>query len=416
MLRAHARGVKGGKWFGLIDKVYSPKTLSLAWQKVRSNAGACGVDGITIEAFAKDSESRLLVVNEHLKEGSYQPKPVNRVWIDKPGSNKKRPLGIPTVIDRVVQQAVRMALEPIYEQRFSDQSYGFRPGRSCHDALRRVNGQLESGHTHVVDIDIQGYFDTIDHERLIQLLKEDVSDGRVLEIIEGFLKAGVMEEGAYEISETGTPQGGVISPLISNIYLDELDHLMESKGMVMTRYADDMVILCKSAKEAERALETVRKWMTGVGLKLHPEKTRIVAMEEVDSNFDFLGYRFKRIQSGRILKLVRPKSVKKLRESIRKKTKRNNGYSMKTLIEQINPILRGWFGYYKQACRGQQRELDGWIRMRLRSIYRRRHRKYGRGRGSDHYLWPNKHFAELGLFSLETAQSEAIGLLRGVKH
>ena len=416
MLRTLARGVKGGKWFSLIDKVYSERTLSLAWQKVRSNAGACGVDGITIEAFAKDSESRLLAVNEHLKQGSYQPKPVKRVRIPKAGSKETRPLGIPTVTDRVVQQAVRLVLEPIYEHRFAEHSYGFRPERSCHDALRRVNGQLESGYTHVVDIDIQGYFDTIDHERLLKLLKEDVSDGRVLEIIERFLKAGVLEEGAYENNETGTPQGGVISPLLSNIYLDGLDHLMESRDMSMTRYADDMVILCKTAEEACRVLETVREWMTAVGLKLHPQKTRVVSMQEADNHFDFLGYRFKRLKSGRILKLVRPKSVKKLRESIREKTKRTNGHSMKTILEQINPILRGWFGYFKQAYRGQQRELDGWIRMRLRSIYRKRHGKRGRGGGSDHQRWPNKHFAELGLFSLETAQREAMSLLTGVKH
>ena len=416
MLRTLARGVKGGKWFSLIDKVYSERTLSLAWQKVQSNAGACGVDGITIDAFAKDSESRLLTVKEHLKRGSYQPKPVKRVRIPKAGSKETRPLGIPTVTDRVVQQAMRLVLEPIYEQRFADHSYGFRPGRSCHDALRRVNGQLESGYTHVVDIDIQGYFDTIEHERLMKLLKEDVSDGRVLEIIKHFLKAGVLEEGAYEISEIGTPQGGVISPLLSNIYLDELDHLMERNGYAMTRYADDMVILCKTAEEARSALETVRGWMTGVSLKLHPEKTRVVNMHEADNYFDFLGYRFKRLKSGRLLKLSRPKSVKKLRESICKKTKRNNGQSMKTILKQINPILQGWFGYFKQAYRGQQRELDGWVRMRLRSIYRRRHRKRGRGRGIDHNLWPNKHFAELGLFSLETAQREAIGLRNGVKH
>ena len=416
MLRTLARGAKGGKWFSLIDKVYSPKTLSLAWQKVRSNAGACGVDGITIEAFEKDSERRLLVVNEHLKRGSYQPKPVKRVRIPKPGSNQTRPLGIPTVIDRVVQQAVRMVLEPIYEHGFAGHSYGFRPGRSCHDALRRVNGQLESGHTYVVDIDIQGYFDTIHHERLMKLLKEDVCDGRVLEIIERFLKAGVLEEGAYESSETGTPQGGVISPLLSNIYLNELDPLMEGKGMALTGYAEDMVILCKTAEEAGRALETVRDWMREAGLKLHPEKTRVVSMQETGNHFDFLGYRFKRLKSGRLLKLARPVSTKKLRESLQRKTKGNNKDSMETIIESINPILRGWFVYFKQAYRGQQHELDGWIRMRLRSIYRKRHRKRGRGRGLDHQDWPNKHFAELGLFSLVTAQSEAISLLKGVKH
>jgi RNA-directed DNA polymerase len=403
MLRTLARGVKGGKWFSLIDKVYSQRTLSLAWQKVRSNAGACGVDGITTATFEKDSEKRLLAVNEHLKRGSYQPKPVKRKRIPKPGSQETRPLGIPTVTDRVVQQAVRLVLEPIYEQRFAEHSYGFRPGRSCHDALRRVNGQLESGYTHVVDIDIEGYFDTIDHERLMKLLGEDVSDGRVLEIIKRFLKAGVLEEGTYEISETGTPQGGVISPLLSNLYLDGLDHLMERCGYAMTRYADDMIVLCQTVEEANEALKAVHEWMSGVGLRLHRQKTRVVDMQEANNSFDFLGYRFKRQKSGRLLKLARPKSEQKLRENIRRQTRRNNAHSMEMIIERINPILRGWFGYFKQAYRGQQRELDGWIRMRLRSIYRKRHRKRGRGRGSDHQRWPNRHFAKLGLFSLEAA-------------
>lgn len=416
MLRTLVRGVKGGKWFSLIDKVYTDRTLSLAWEKVRSNAGACGVDGITIARFEKDSESRLLAVKEHLKNGSYQPKPVKRVRIPKPGSKQTRPLGIPTVTDRVVQQAVRMVLEPIYEHRFAEHSYGFRPERSCRDALRRVNGQLADGHTHVVDIDIQGYFDSIDQERLMKLLEEDVSDGPLLEIIERFLKAGVLEEGEWEPSEEGTPQGGVISPLLSNLYLDELDHLMELEGYAMTRYADDMVVLCKSAEEASRALARVREWMAQVKLTLHPEKTHIVDMREAGACFDFLGYRFRRGKRGKIAPLVRPKSEQKLKESIRKHTRRCNKHSMKVIIERINPILRGWFGYYKHAYKGQHLKLDQWIRMRLRSIYRKRHRKCGRGRGSDHQRWPNRHFTELGLFSLQAARSEAASLHNGVKH
>ena len=416
MLRTLVRGVKGGKWFSLIDKVYADRTLSLAWEKVQSNAGACGVDGITVNHFAKDSETRLLAVKEHLKSGTYQPKPVKRVRIRKRGSDQTRPLGIPTVTDRVVQQAMRLVLEPIYEHRFAAHSYGFRPGRSCHDALRRVSGQLAEGYSHVVDIDIQGYFDTINQERLLQLLKEDVSDGCLLTIIERFLKAGVLEDGAWEKSETGTPQGGVISPLLSNLYLDELDHLMEANGVAMTRYADDMLILCKSADEAECALERVREWMAQVSLNLHPEKTHTVDMSEVGAYFDFLGYRFKRTVRGRIVPLVRPKSEQQLRESIRWKTRRNNQYSMEEIINRINPTLRGWFGYFKQAYRGQHEELDGWIRMRLRSIYRKRHRKRGRGRGIDHHHWPNRHFTELGLFSLLTAQREAASLRKGVKH
>ena len=249
----------------------------------------------------------------------------------------------------------------------------------------------------------------------MKLLKENVSDSRLLCLLESFLKAGVLEDGAYETSEEGTPQGGVISPLLSNLYLDELDHLMERSGYTMTRYADDMVVLCSSATEATEALETVRAWMCEADLRLHPEKTRVVNMEEVGAYFDFLGYRFKRLQSGRLLKLCRPKSEQKLRRSIRLHTRRTNAHSMETIIGCINRILKGWFGYFKQAYRGQQRELDGWIRLRLRSIYRKRNRKRGRGRGSDHQRWPNKHFAELDLFSLEAAQREAIGLRNGVK-
>lgn len=416
MLRALVRGVKGGKWFSLIDKVYAERTLSLAWEKVQSNAGACGVDGITIVRFSKDSQERLLTVSEHLKNGSYQPKPVKRVWIPKPGSEQTRALGIPTVTDRVVQQALRMVLEPIYERRFTAHSYGFRPERSCRDALRRVDGQLADGYTHVVDIDIQGYFDAIDQERLMSLLKEDVSDGPLLEIIERFLKAGVLEDGEWTPSAEGTPQGGVISPLLSNLYLDELDHLMESEGYAMTRYADDMVVLCQSSAEASRALSRVREWMDQVKLTLHPEKTHIVDMGKAEAHFDFLGYRFMRSGRGRIVRLVRPKSKQKLRESIRRHTKRCNRDSMQAITERINRILRGWFGYYKHAYKQEHQKLDAWIRMRLRSIYRKRYRKRGRGRGSDHQRWPNRHFTELGLFSLEAARCEAISLRNGVKH
>lgn len=267
----------------------------------------------------------------------------------------------------------------------------------------------------MVDIDIAGYFDTINQERLMKLLEEDVSDGRLLELIERFLKAGVMEDEIWQHSDDGTPQGGVISPLLSNLYLNELDHLMEAKGYAMTRYADDMVILCRSADEAEHALEAVRVWMKEAHLKLHSEKTCTVDMRKYGAYFDFLGYRFKRTRR-RIVPLVRPKSELKLRENIRRKTRRCNRHSMPEIIERINPILRGWFGYFKQAYRGQHKELDGWIRMRLRSVYRKRNRKRGRGRGIDHYDWPNRHFTELGLFSLEAAQREVISLRKADKH
>ena len=425
MLAALERGLKGNKWFSLIDKISTERTLQLAWEKVRSNAGACGVDGITIGRFEQDSQNRLLAVKEHLKKGTYQPKPVKRVWIDKPGSAEKRPLGIPTVTDRVVQAAVRMVIEPIFENRFAKHSYGFRPGRGCKDALRRVEELLRTGRTHIVDVDIKGYFDAIPHDRLMALVREHVADGRVLGLIEGFLKQGVMEGAELvEVVEDmpgdepqGTPQGGVISPLLANIYLDPLDWLMAGLGFEMVRYADDMVVLCRSQEEAEGALEKLREWMAGAGLTLHPDKTRTVDMNHADSHFDFLGYRFQRSRRGRMMRLVRPKSLRKLRESIKPRTRRANGRSMEAIVADLNRTLPGWFGYFKHVKASMLGEIDGWIRMRLRSILRKRRGLKGRGRGIDHQRWPNRYFTKLGLFCLLDARESTYASLRnGANH
>jgi len=425
MLAALERGLKGNKWFSLIDKVSTERTLQLAWEKVRSNAGACGVDGITVGRFEQDSQSRLLAVKEYLSKGTYQAKPVKRVWIDKPGSAEKRPLGIPTVTDRVVQAAVRMVIEPIFENRFAAHSYGFRPGRGCKDALRRVEELLKAGRTHVVDVDIKGYFDAIPHDRLMALVREHLADGRVLGLIEGFLKQGVMEgtelvkteEGMPGDEPQGTPQGGVISPLLANIYLNPLDWLMAGLGFEMVRYADDMVVLCRSREEAESALEKLRDWMVGAGLTLHPDKTRVVDMNPADSHFDFLGYRFKRSRRGEIMRLVRPKSLRKLRESIKIRTLRTNGQSMKAIVEDLNRTLPGWFGYFKHAKASALGGIDGWIRMRLRSILRKRRGLRGRGRGKDHQRWPNRYFTKLGLFCLLDARESTYASLRkGANH
>jgi RNA-directed DNA polymerase len=418
MLVALERGLKGNKWFSLIDKVWSARTLELAWEKVCANAGACGVDGITISRFAKDSQSRLLAVNEQLKRGTYQPKPVKRVWIDKPGSAEKRPLGIPTVTDRVVQAAVRMVIEPIFENRFAKHSYGFRPSSGCKDALRRVEELLHAGHAHVVDVDIKGYFDAIPHDRLMALVREHVADGRVLGLIEGFLKQGVIEGSDWhEAKEEGTPQGGVISPLLANIYLDPLDWLMAQSGFEMVRYADDMVVLCRSQEEAAAALSKLKEWMEGAGLTLHPDKTRVVDMNLADSHFDFLGYRFKRSRRGRIIRLVRPKSLRKLRETIKPKTRRNNGKSMESIVADLNRTLKSWFAYFKHVHPSELGEIDQWLRMRLRSILRKRRGGRGRGRGQDHHRWPNRYFTGLGLFCLLDAKvTEAVSLRIGANH
>lgn len=406
MLVALQVGVKGNKWFSLIDKVARLDVLERAWAKVQSNAGACGVDGITVERFAKDSQNRLLAVSEQIKRNAYQPQPVKRVWIPKPGSAEKRPLGIPTVRDRVVQTALRMVIEPIFEHKFAEASFGFRPGRSCQDALRRVDGLLKRGYAHVVEIDIRGYFDAIPHGRLMEVVREQVADGRVLALIEAFLQAKVMEEMQGWEAESGTPQGGVISPLLANIYLNPLDWKLERAGWELVRYADDLVVLCRTGAEAAQALETIRAWMTEAGLELHPKKTKIVEMAQAGAHFDFLGYRFWRGKTGKLRRFIRPKSRQKLRARIKALTKRTNGQSLEAIVAKLNPILRGWYGYFRHACADALAEMDGWVRTRLRSIRRKRRGGKGRAWSTDHQRWNNRYFAELGLFCLQAARAQ----------
>ncbi len=413
MLIALERGIKGNKWFSLIDKVRSERTLGAAWEKVRANAGACGVDRISVEFFGKDSQNRLLAVKEHLTEDTYQPKAIRRVEIPKPGSKEKRPLGIPTVTDRVVQSAVKMAIEPIFEREFAPTSYGFRPGCGCKDALREVERPLREGYQHVVDVDIKGYFDNIPHAELMELVKEHISDGKVLGLIEKFLRQGVLEEGIEIEPEKGSPQGGVISPLLANIYLNPLDWMLKGLEIKSVRYADDIVLLARSAEDARLALEALSGWVSRAQLTLHPEKTRLVDMTKDRASFDFLGYRFLRTKKGKLIRLVRAKSKQKLRGSLRRPTKRANGKSMEAIIAAINPKLEGWFAYFQQASLSEHQELDGWVRMRLRSILRKRHKGKGRGRGLDHLKWPNCYFENLGLFSLAHAREELMSLRRG---
>jgi RNA-directed DNA polymerase len=413
MLAALETGLKGKKWFSLIDKVARLDVLQLAWEKVRSNAGACGVDGITVGRFSKDSQNRLLAVKKQLEEGSYQPRPVKRVWIPKPGSAEKRPLGVPTVRDRVVQTAVRMVIEPIFERTFAAHSYGFRPGRSCKDALRRVEELLRSGHVHVVEVDIRGYFDAILQPLLLERVGEEIADGKVLDLIGKFLRQGVMEE-KMEIRETerGTPQGGVISPLLANIYLNPLDWLLAEAGLEMVRYADDMVVLCREASQAETALELIRDWMAQAGLELHPEKTRQVCMEQAGGSFEFLGYRFWCARSGKLSRLIREKSRRSLREGLKPLTRRNSGESLGATIARINPILQGWYGYFRHAHTNTLLEMDQWVRTRLRSILRKRQGGQGRGRGMDHLRWPNCYFDTHGLFNLAQTRLGELASLR----
>jgi RNA-directed DNA polymerase len=402
MLTALEQGVKGGVWFSLIDKVYSEGNLQAAFAAVAANHGTAGVDHVTIEQFAARLPENLEHLHASLQAETYVPQAVRRVWIPKPGTNQQRPLGIPTVRDRVAQAALRTVLEPIFERDFAEQSYGFRPGRGCQDALARVDELLEAGYTYVVDADLKSYFDTIPHDKLMEQLRQKVADGRVLALIEAFLMAGILDGLEEWTPEEGSPQGSVISPLLSNIYLDPLDHRMAAAGFQMVRYADDFVVLCRSRQEAEAALKVIRQWVTEAGLTLHPEKTRIADANQKGAGFDFLGYHFERGY-----RWPRSKSIQKLKTALRPKTRRTNGRCMPVIIADINRTLQGWFGYFRHSHYTTFEPLDKWVRMRLRSILRKRQKKRGRGRGSDHQRWPNAYFAKLGLYTLKMAHALA---------
>ena len=403
MLATLEQGVKGGRWHSLIDKLCPIPTLRAAFAAVKANRGAAGVDHVSIERYASDLDANLERLNESLRTGTYHPQAIRRHFIPKPGSQEKRPLGIPTIQDRVVQTALRMVLEPIYERDFAAHSYGFRPGMGCKDALRRVDELLKAGYVHVVDADLKSYFDTIPKDRLLALVAGKVADGRILKLVEAFLGQSVLEDTREWVPEQGTPQGAVISPLLSNIYLDPLDHLVAGQGFEMVRYADDFVVLCRSPQEAAEALAVVRDWTGKAGLTLHPVKTRLV--HAWDDGFDFLGYHFER---GR--RWPRKKSQEKFRDSIRAKTGRTVGKGLPMVIADINPILRGWFGYFRHSYRPAFRIVDGWVRRRLRSVLRRQQRKEGisKTHGADHVRWPNAFFAKHGLLSLQEAR-DAVG-------
>jgi len=400
MLTALEEGVKGGKWYSLIDKVSSLRNLKSAFLQVKRNQGSAGVDRVTIGMFEAHLEENLQRLSESLKEGCYRPQAIRRVWIPKPGSKEKRPLGIPTVRDRVVQAALRNVLEPIFERDFAAQSYGFRPQRGTKDALRRVAELLKAGYVHVVDADLQSYYDTIPHQPLVEQVRGKVADSKVLDLLEAYLDQEVLESAKHWTPERGTPQGAVLSPLLSNIYLDPLDHHMAQLGYEMVRYADDFVILCRSRSEAQRALDEVTEWTVAAGLRLHPDKTRIVDATQ-KGGFDFLGYHFERGY-----RWPSQKSLRKFQDKIRAKTKRTHGHSLQRIISDLAPIQKGWMEYFKHSHWATFEKLDKWIRMRLRGILRHRQKRKGRSRGLDHNRWPNAFFAEQGLFSLLTAYAQ----------
>ena len=367
------------KVHSLVDKVYSRKNLKLAWERVRANRGASGTDGITIGAFEANLDVNLERLHQELRDKTYQPQPVRRLEIPKRGApGKTRPLGIPSVYDRVCQQALVNRLESIFENVFDPSSFGYRKGRKTADALSKIWREVEAGYEWIVDADLKDYFGSVDHEKLMTLVGKQIADSRVLRLIQQMLKAGYEEKGQRFETPRGTPQGGVISPLLSNILLTPFDKEMRHQGYRLTRWADDWVVTCRTRAEAKDALVRAAKILGKLGVTLNREKTRIV---HIAQGFEFLGFKIGR-GKGR-LKLSRDritsklnrhnlyaiptqKSLDRFKDQIRALTQRKTPLRMGGLIKTINPIIRGWGNYY---CRSQVRkrfhQLDGWIIRRL---------------------------------------------------
>jgi RNA-directed DNA polymerase len=379
------------KVHSLIDKVYKRKNLEMAWEKVKENRGSGGVDGQSLTAFESQLGLQLARLERELKEDTYRPLPVRQHPIpkrDKPG--EYRMLGIPAIYDRVCQQALLNRIEPVFEPIFDDASFGYRRGRSPKDALRKVWKEIHSGSQWIVDADLRDFFGSADHEKLLTLVTQRIADSRVLRLIRAMLKAGSYGRGRFYPTERGTPQGSVVSPLLSNILLMPFDREMRLRGYQLTRFADDWVITCKSAAEARSALETACRILKQLGVELHPQKTRIV---HVRYGFEFLGYKIKRgekslyLPEGRIRSQVRhgalyaypkEKSIRRFMDEVRRRTKRRIPLTTQELIEELNPLLRGWGEYYKRAhVRRLFHRLDAWIRRRIWSHRYKRWRNAG---------------------------------------
>jgi RNA-directed DNA polymerase len=396
-------------WFSLKDKMCSDVALSRAWARVRANAGAPGVDGVTVERFERHLDERLSRLQNAMRDGSFQAQAIRRVEIPK-ADGSKRPLGIPSVVDRVAQAAVLETIEPILEHAFDDASYGFRPGRSCKDALRAVQAGLNEGLCHIVDADLQRYFDTIPHAKLMKQILYWIKDGGVLGLIEQFVKAEVISEMASWKPEQGTPQGAVLSPLLANLYLHPLDQLLRASGYRLVRYADDFVVMCSSPANAVQALELIQAWVTQAGLALHPEKTRLADLTQDGGHFDFLGYRFERY-NGKLRRRIKPKKLSALKAKIKALTPRSSGKAMREIVDCLNSMLRGVSEYFKHVSslsstgRSELHWLDSRVRYRLRRLLGKRNRCLLSGRSfSAHKRWSNLYFHDLGLYSLHEAR------------
>jgi RNA-directed DNA polymerase len=403
MLEALEQGVKGKVWYSLWDKVCRPSTLYGAWRRVKANKGSAGSDHQSIRSFERNLVRNLNSIERELCRYKYRPHKILRKYVKKLGSKEQRPLGIPTVRDRVVQTALKIVIEPIFERDFVPNSYGFRPEYGCMDAVQEVDRLLEAGYTYVVDVDLRKYFDSIPHERLMEDVRRYIGDGSVLGLIEAFLQQEILDGAATWTPEEGTPQGAVISPMLANLYMHSIDIAVAAAGFYMLRYADDSVIMCRSMEEAQRALALMAELTAAKGLVLHPEKTRVVDAMERGVGFDFLGYHF---ECGK--KWPRKKSLQKFKDSIRSKTRRGNGNSIETIIANINRTSRGWFGYFKHSTTSTFKDLDGWIRRRLRSILRVRRKRKGISRIGENQRWPNKFFRDRGYYSLVDAHKSLL--------
>jgi len=377
------------KWYSLYDKVYALSNLERAWQKVRSNKGAGGIDRQTIASFERIHEQQLQELHRLLREKRYRPHALRRVYVPKT-NGEQRPLGIPTIRDRVVQQALLNILEPIFEPLFHHHSYGFRPQRDTHQAIAHVRKSLEQGKEWIVDVDIRKYFDTVNHELLIDAVNEEISDGSVLGLLRMFLESGVMDNGVRMATEEGTPQGGVISPLLANIYLNRFDWVMAKADYETIRYADDFVVICASQHEAQRAYEEVKSIIEGkLHLQLHPEKTRIV--HHTEETFDFVGF----LVHWRYL-WPRIKSIEKFKDRVRVLTRRQQPKNIREVIHDLNYALRGFGNYFRVAdVKGLFGDLDGWVRMRLRCFMEKK-----KAVKHQNYRISNTTLAAMGLVSL----------------
>ncbi|HWH68716.1 MAG TPA: group II intron reverse transcriptase/maturase [Candidatus Sulfotelmatobacter sp.] len=380
------------RYYSLIDKVYDLRNLYEAWKAVKRNKGAAGVDQVSVARFEKDLERNLRRLHQQLRDGTYKPPPVRRVYIDK-ADGSKRPLGIPAVADRVAQMATVRVLRPLFEAVFLPCSHGFRQGFSTRTAIAMVEEYRKQGFRWVVDVDFKSYFDTLNHEVLMAKVKERITDGRILGLIRSWLTAGVMSDGNLTYQTTGTPQGGVISPLLANIYLHSLDLALTKWGYKVVRYADDLVVLCPSSNKAKTALGLLKQVAEGeLRLTLHPEKTRLTTFGR---GFDFLGFTFKSRY-----RVARKRALEKFKDKVRELTPRHTHRKLPEVIADLNPVIRGWGNYFRLGhMKGRFETLDQWIRMRLRSMVLKR--KAHRSRVASDVL-PNQRLADLGLVSLLT--------------